>query len=106
MIHHAPGGADAPTVANEKLKEAIMTRHVIAMLLIGLPVPFTLSGCVGPTVAAGGAIGGAVPMAGITRPQAAELARAHCAKYGRSARILAVRSDDGDKAVFECIQPR
>jgi hypothetical protein len=81
-----------------------MTRYVIA-LLIGLPVPLALSGCAGPTVA-GGAIGGAVPMAGITRPQAAELARAHCAKYGRSARILAIRSEDGDKAVFECIQPK
>ena len=54
----------------------------------------------------GSVIGGAVPMAGITRVQAADLARAHCAKYGRSARVLAIRSDDGEKAVFECIQPK
>jgi hypothetical protein len=74
-------------------------------LLIGLPAAFLVSGCVGPTVA-GSEIGGAVPMAGITRVQAADLARAHCAKYGRSSRILAVRSDDGEKAVFECIQPK
>jgi hypothetical protein len=42
-------------------------------------------------------------MAGITRQQAAELARAHCSKYGHSARMLAVHTDAGDKAVFECI---
>ena len=74
----------------------------LAALLLGLPVAFGLSGCVGPTVA-GNEIGGAIPMAGITRQQAAEMARAHCLKYGHSSRILAIRSDGGDKAVFECI---
>jgi len=82
-----------------------MIRHVAAML-IGLPASsFILSGCVGPT-AAGSEIGGAVPMAGITRSQAADLAAAHCAKYGRTSRVLAIRSDDGEKTVFECIKPK
>jgi len=82
-----------------------MTRRVAAML-IGLHASLALSGCFfGPTVA-GSEIGGAVPMDGITRLQAADLARAHCAKYGRSSRILAIRSEDGDKAVFECIQTK
>ena len=78
-----------------------MDRHVVALLL-GLPAALVLSGCMGPTVA-GNEIGGAVPMAGITRQQAAELARAHCLKYGHSSRMLAIRSDAGEKAVFECI---
>lgn len=86
------------------MKRATMIRRVAAML-IGLPASFLLSGCAGPT-AAGNEIGGAVPMRGITRLQAADVARAHCAKYGRTSRILAIRSDDGDKAVFECIQPK
>jgi hypothetical protein len=42
-------------------------------------------------------------MAGITRQQAAELARAHCSRYGHSSRMLAVNTDTGEKAVFECI---
>lgn len=75
----------------------------VAALLLGLLATFALSGCVTPTVA-GSEIGGAVPMAGITRQQAAEMARAHCLKYGRSSRILAIRSDTGEQsAVFECI---
>jgi len=78
-----------------------MNRHLSALLL-GLPATFALSGCVGPTVA-GNQIGGAIPMAGITRQQAAEIARAHCLKYGHSSRMLAIRSNGGEKAVFECI---
>jgi hypothetical protein len=74
----------------------------LAALLLGLPATFVLSGCVGPT-AAGNEIGGAIPMAGITRQQAADIARAHCLKYGRSSRVLAIRSDGGQKTVFECI---
>jgi hypothetical protein len=85
-------------------ERATMIRHVAAML-IGVPASFVLSGCAGPT-AAGTEIGGAVPMTGITRLQAADLAAAHCAKYGRSSRILAIRSEDGEKAVFECIKPK
>ena len=42
-----------------------------------------LSGCVGPKVA-GNEIGGVVPLTGISQEQALELARTHCAKYGRS----------------------
>ena len=79
-----------------------MIRRVVALLL-GLLATFVLSGCVTPTVA-GSEIGGAIPMDGITRQQAAEMARAHCLKYGRSSRMLAIRSDTGERsAVFECI---
>jgi len=74
----------------------------LAALLLGLPATFALSGCMGTTVA-GNEIGGAIPLAGITRQQAAEVARAHCLKYGHSSRMLAIRSDAGEKAVFECI---
>ena len=76
----------------------------LAALLLGLPATFALSGCVETSAVAGNEIGGAIPMAGITRQQAAEMARAHCLKYGHSgARILAIRQDSGAKAVFECI---
>lgn len=78
-----------------------MNRHLVALLLAAAAM-VALSGCAGTTTVAGSEIGGAVPMAGINRQQASELARAHCAKYGRSARILAIRSDGGEKAVFEC----
>jgi hypothetical protein len=78
-----------------------MNRRFVALLL-GLPATFALAGCAGPTVA-GNEIGGAIPMAGITRQQAAEMARAHCLKYGHASRMLAIRSDAGEKAVFECI---
>lgn len=76
-------------------------------LLFGLLATFMLSGCATPTVA-GNEIGGAIPMAGLTRQQAADMARAHCAKYGRSSRMLAIRSEPGEKAagekaIFECI---
>jgi hypothetical protein len=56
----------------------------------------------------GSEIGGTIRMAGITRQQAADAAKAHCAKYGRSSHILAVRSEDavrsdnGVKTIFEC----
>ncbi len=75
----------------------------LAALLLGLPATFALSGCMSTTVVAGNEIGGAIPMAGITRQQAAELARTHCLKYGHSSRMLGIRSDAGEKAVFECI---
>lgn len=72
-------------------------------MLLGLPGTCVLSGCVSAPTVAGSEIGGTVPMTGITRQQAAEMARAHCAKYGRSSRMLTIRSETGDKAVFECI---
>jgi hypothetical protein len=78
-----------------------MNRPILA-LPFGLLAMFVLSGCAGPTVA-GNEIGGAIPMAGITRQQASEMARAHCAKYGHSSRMLAIRSEAGEKAIFECI---
>jgi hypothetical protein len=89
------------SLAKKTVKTATMNRRAAAFLL-GLPTTFLLSGCLGTTVA-GNEIGGAIPMAGITRQQAAEMARAHCSKYGHSSRILAIRSDAGEKAVFECI---
>ena len=91
-----------------------MNRPALALLL-AVSAVFPLASCAtgtgtgtgtgsgsGPKVA-GNEIGGAIPMAGLTREQAAEMARAHCSKYGHSARMLAVRPDAGDKAVFECI---
>jgi hypothetical protein len=75
--------------------------RLIAAVSLGMPAILTLSGCVTANIA-GTEIGGTVPMAGITRQQAAEMARLHCAKYGRSARILAIRTEDGAKAIFEC----
>jgi len=84
------------------MKRATMNR-CLAALLLGLAATFALSGCMRTTVVAGNEIGGAVPMAGLTRQQAAEMARAHCLKYGHSSRMLAIRSDWGEKAVFECI---
>jgi len=79
-----------------------MNRCLVAALL-GLAATFALSGCVGTMAVAGNEIGGAIPLAGLTRQQAAEMARAHCLKYGHTSRMLAIRSDGGDKAVFECI---
>jgi hypothetical protein len=91
------------------MKEQGMNRLVAAVLL-GAPAALALSGCATTTrtttattnYVTGSEIGGTIPMAGITRQQAAELARAHCARYGRSSQILAIRSEDGLKAVFEC----
>ena len=79
-----------------------MNRCLVAALL-GLAAMFALSGCVGTMAVAGNEIGGAIPLAGLTRHQAAEMARAHCLKYGHTSRMLAIRLDGGDKAVFECI---
>ena len=98
---------------NKKVKSVHMNRLIAAMFL-GLPAALTLPGCVTMSGnVTGSEIGGTIPMAGITRQQAAEMARAHCAQYGRSSRILAIRpedgvrarairSDDGVKAIFEC----
>ncbi len=83
------------------VKSTTMNRR-LETLLFGLLATFSLSGCASPTVA-GNEIGGAIPMAGITRQQAADMAREHCAKYGRSSRMLAIRSEGGEKAIFECI---
>ena len=79
-----------------------MIRLIAATLLLGT-AGLTLSGCVSANIA-GSEVGGTVPMAGLTRPQALEAARAHCAGYGRSARILAVRrlEDGTTNAIFEC----
>jgi hypothetical protein len=91
-----------PSRHKKTMKRATMNRRIVA-LLPGLAAAFALSGCVATTVVAGNEIGGAIPMAGLTRQQAAEMARAHCLKYGHSSRMLAIRSDGGEKAVFECI---
>jgi hypothetical protein len=77
--------------------------RLVAAMLFGTST-LALSGCVTTATSnvAGSEIGGTIPMAGITRQQAADMARAHCARYGRSSRILAIRSEDGVKAIFEC----
>jgi len=76
--------------------------RLIAILLGGTAV-LTLSGCVTTNVA-GSEVGGTVPMAGMTRQQALDAARYHCAGYGRSAHILAVRrlEDGTTNTIFEC----
>ena len=75
----------------------------IAAMLLGGTAVLALSGCVATNVA-GSEVGGTVPMAGVTRQQALEAARSHCAGYGRSAHILAVRrQEDGTtNTIFEC----
>ena len=77
--------------------------RLIAAMLLGGTAPLTLSGCVSTNVA-GSEVGGTVPIAGLTRQQALDAARAHCGGYGRSARILAVRrlEDGSTNAIFEC----
>ncbi len=84
--------------------------RLIAAMLLGAPAALTLPGCATTTTSftgrsnvTGSEIGGTIPMAGITRQQAAAMARAHCAMYGRSSRILAIRPEGGAvKAIFEC----
>jgi hypothetical protein len=75
--------------------------RLITAVLLGVPASLMMSGCMTTNVA-GTEIGGTIPMAGISRQQAVYLARVHCAKYGRSSKILAIHSEDGVKAVFEC----
>ena len=76
-----------------------------------------LSACAGPKIAgsdpggarpfvgtvAGNEIGGVVPLAGNTREQALKIAQTHCSQYGRSARMLSIRTEEGGKVVFECV---
>jgi hypothetical protein len=62
----------------------------------GAVVPF-----VGST--AGNEVGGVVPLSGATKEQALKMAQVHCSQYGRSARILSIRAEDGGKVVFECL---
>jgi hypothetical protein len=87
-------------------------KRLVAAMLVG-SAALTLSGCLlttttttATTNVTGSEVGGTVPMTGITRQQAAELAKYHCAKYGRSSHILAIRAEDGVKAVFECTDPK
>ena len=76
-----------------------------------------LSACAGPKIAgsdpggvrpfvgtvAGNEIGGVVPLVGNTKDQALKMAQTHCSQYGRSARMLSIRNEEGGKAVFECV---
>jgi hypothetical protein len=77
-------------------------RRPFAPLTVACIVIFALSACAAGPRVAGNEIGGAVPMAGITREQAFEAAQSHCAKYGRAARIVAIRADTPENVVFEC----
>jgi hypothetical protein len=83
--------------------QRVAMRRRFAALFIALIVICALSACAAGPRVAGNEIGGAVSMAGITREQAFDAAQSHCAKYGHAARILAVRADTVEKAVFECI---
>jgi hypothetical protein len=87
--------------AMTKVEQRAMNRLIAAMLL-GVPIALPLCGCLTTSNVTGSEVGGTIPMAGITRQQAADLAKSHCAKYGRSSHILAIRSEYGVKAVFEC----
>ena len=78
-----------------------MVRSVTTML-VGILLMIAFSGCATQKIA-GNEVGGVVPLAGISREEASELARGHCAKYGRTSRLLGVRTDDGQKVVFECV---
>jgi hypothetical protein len=51
---------------------------------------------------AGNEIGGVVPLLGNTKEQALKMAQTHCSQYGRSARMLSIRNEEGGKVVFEC----
>jgi hypothetical protein len=78
-----------------------MHRNRVVFWLLSFALLATLAACAGPRVA-GSEIGGTVPMIGATQEQALKLAQAHCSNYGRSARILSIRAEEGGKAVFEC----
>jgi len=61
-----------------------------------------LYACAGPKIA-GNEIGGVVPLTGITQDQAVRMAQGHCATFGRKARALGVRNEEGGQLVFECV---
>ena len=83
---------------------------LVAFALLPLPACTALTvagsdtGGVRPFVriVAGNEIGGVVPLVGNTKEQALRMAQTHCSQYGRSARILSIRNEEGGKAVFEC----
>jgi hypothetical protein len=72
------------------------------LLWLAGALAIALCACAGPRVA-GNEIGGVVPLAGITHEQALKVAQGHCAGFGRTARALAVRGEDGGQFVFECV---
>jgi hypothetical protein len=78
------------------------TRYPSVFSFIAIASILALSACAGAKVA-GNDIGGVIPLVGTTKEHALEMARDHCSLYGRSARILAIRAEEGGKAVFECV---
>jgi hypothetical protein len=95
-----PSGAKVWHTENRSLFCA--TRIPAVFSFIPFALILTLSACAGPRVA-GNEIGGVVPLVGTTQEHAVDAARTHCSIYGRSARILAIRAEEGGKAVFECV---
>jgi hypothetical protein len=103
--------ADAPNGNNlQRTLRTTMRRPVtfLACALLALPAcsgPPGSGGAVVPFVrtVAGNEVGGVVPLSGTTKEQALKTAQVHCSQYGRSARILSIRAEDGGKAVFECL---
>jgi hypothetical protein len=78
-----------------------MRRNFVGIGVAGA-LATTLCACAGPKVA-GSEIGGVVPLTGITHDQALRIAQSHCAAFGRTARTLGVRSEEGGQLVFECV---
>jgi hypothetical protein len=78
-----------------------MRRNFVLTWLAGA-LATTLCTCAGPKIA-GNEIGGVVPLTGITQDQALRMAQGHCATFGRTARTLGVRGEEGGQLVFECV---
>ena len=89
------GGAAALTRAAAgivQFRKAPLGRLAPAVLrAMACATSLALAACAGPAMpkVSGSEVGGAVPIAGITAEQAIQLARTHCAKYGRTAKPLA-----------------
>ena len=79
-----------------------MRTNLVLCSLISFALIIGLAACAGPKVP-GNEVGGVVPMAGMTQEQALKIAQAHCTNYGRSARMLSIRAEEGGKLVFECL---
>jgi hypothetical protein len=109
LVQRDDGGGVALARAAARIvqfRKADLRRPAPAILrAMAFATPLALSACAGSVTpkVSGSEIGGAVPLAGITSEQASQLARAHCSKYGRTARPLATRSEAGGELVFECI---
>lgn len=69
------------------------------LLLIGLLS--LLASCAGPRIT-GNERGGVIPWFATNTQRAFERASAHCATYGKTARITSIQAEAGGHALFEC----